>query len=48
VLARNTTQFVELYETTVLESLKERGFTSVLVRPRKTNQEGCTYAPPPY
>jgi hypothetical protein len=34
-------------ETQVLARLTELGFTSFLVRPRKTDQDGCAYPPPP-
>jgi lipocalin len=43
VLARNTTEFANLYQTSVLASLKAAGYTSLLNTPVATVQEGCTY-----
>jgi apolipoprotein D and lipocalin family protein len=43
VLARNTTEFTELYQDAVLASLKAAGYTSFLNTPVATVQQGCTY-----
>jgi len=43
VLARNTTEFAKLYETSVLSTLKAAGYTSLLNTPVATVQQGCTY-----
>ena len=45
VLARNTSRYAQYYDDFVLQQLKQFGFTNALNRPRKTNQEGCTYPP---
>ena len=47
MLARNVSRFAKKYEKALLEQVKQDGFTSVLSKPRKTNQAGCTYSPPP-
>ena len=47
VLARNVARFTKLYNAEVLSTLRERGFTGFLTRPRKTTQDGCKYTPPP-
>ena len=47
VLARNVSRFHLLYDTNVLSTLKDLNFTSFLNRPRKTDQDKCTYVPPP-
>lgn len=41
VLARNVTQFMELYNTNVSEYLKQEGFTDFLNKPILTIQNGC-------
>ena len=47
VLARNVSRFTLLYEADVLSKLKEMNFTSFLKRPRRSNQNDCTYVPQP-
>eukprot|EP00929_Paragymnodinium_shiwhaense_P057381 TRINITY_DN28717_c0_g1_i1.p1 TRINITY_DN28717_c0_g1~~TRINITY_DN28717_c0_g1_i1.p1 ORF type:complete len:221 (-),score=17.67 TRINITY_DN28717_c0_g1_i1:75-737(-) len=41
VLTRDPARFAEQYNDKVLDQLKGQGFTSLLNRPLKTNQEGC-------
>lgn len=43
VLARNTTEFANLYQAPVLSALKAAGYTTFLNTPIATVQEGCTY-----
>lgn len=47
VLARNTSRFEARYEAAVLQQLEELNFTRFFMRPSKTNQTNCEYAPPP-
>lgn len=47
MLAREISRFHEQYEQKLLEQVKQLGFTGVLNKPRKSNQEGCSYSPPP-
>lgn len=44
ILARDAVQFEKTYEADVLEIVKNMGFTGFSNKPRKTNQEGCTYS----
>ena len=43
VLARDVAEFGAQYEADVLATLAEQGFTGTMNKPRKTNQDGCTY-----
>jgi lipocalin len=43
VLARNLTDFYENYQDSVLQTLKEAGYTNFLNTPSQTIQENCTY-----
>lgn len=43
VLARNLTEFAELWEADVLAELKEAGYTGWLNTPTATVQENCSY-----
>lgn len=43
ILVRDTKRFAA-YEQAVLQTVAELGFTSFMNRPRKTNQERCSYA----
>jgi len=45
VLTRDVGRFGEQYEEDVLKLVKDLGFTNFLNKPRKNNQEGCTYGP---
>jgi len=48
VLARNVTQFRENYEATVLDKLKQQGFTKFYNEPTKLYQgDDCQYINPP-
>lgn len=41
VLTRDTGRFAQLYDADVLAELKNQGFSSLINKPLKTNQEGC-------
>ena len=43
VLARDVDEFYKLYDTTVLESLKEFGFTKPWNSPKTMNQTNCVF-----
>lgn len=43
ILARDPAKFKAQYETNVLESVKEKGFTTWWNKPRVTNQKHCYY-----
>mmetsp|Transcript_124904 Transcript_124904/g.249405 ORF Transcript_124904/g.249405 Transcript_124904/m.249405 type:complete len:198 (-) Transcript_124904:240-833(-) len=43
VLTRNPSRFQKQYNDAVLKHLRELGFTGLINKPLKTNQEGCSY-----
>jgi len=43
ILTREVERFNEQYEADVLKLAEDLGFTSVLNKPQKSNQEGCKY-----
>mmetsp|Transcript_767 Transcript_767/g.1524 ORF Transcript_767/g.1524 Transcript_767/m.1524 type:complete len:209 (+) Transcript_767:85-711(+) len=43
ILARDAGRFAKLYDSDVLRKVQELGFTSMLNKPLKTNQDGCAY-----
>eukprot|EP00931_Biecheleriopsis_adriatica_P039591 TRINITY_DN22632_c0_g1_i1.p1 TRINITY_DN22632_c0_g1~~TRINITY_DN22632_c0_g1_i1.p1 ORF type:complete len:204 (+),score=27.62 TRINITY_DN22632_c0_g1_i1:82-693(+) len=43
VLTRDVARFSELHEADVLQLVEKQGFTNMLNKPRKTNQQGCKY-----
>mmetsp|Transcript_104251 Transcript_104251/g.185254 ORF Transcript_104251/g.185254 Transcript_104251/m.185254 type:complete len:201 (+) Transcript_104251:66-668(+) len=45
VLVRDVVRFRSNYETAVLETLESKGFTHLLNKPRRTNQNGCHNGP---
>merc|ERR1712039_122800 len=43
ILTRDVSRFETAYETDVLAQVAKLGFTSIVNKPLKTNQKGCTY-----
>jgi len=43
ILTRDADRFEQQHEADVLKTVEQMGFTSLLNKPLKTNQKGCTY-----
>merc|ERR1712194_437010 len=43
ILTRDADRFEQQYEADVLKTVEQMGFTSLLNKPLKTSQKGCTY-----